>query len=71
MSFGAYSQYLSYASDVSRREFMVLAPMLLVALIFGILPNIIFTDLHVAVTQLLYSIEPSSLISDNSGVDTV
>lgn len=55
LSFGAYSQYLSNTTDISRREFMVMLPLLLVALIFGIMPNIIFTDLHVAVTQLLYT----------------
>jgi len=37
---------------------MLVLPMLLVALIFGIMPNVIFTDLHVAVTQLLYAVEP-------------
>jgi NADH-ubiquinone oxidoreductase chain 4 len=55
MSFGAYSQYLWSTSDVSRREFMLLLPLLLIAFIFGIMPNIIFTDLHVTVTQLLYT----------------
>jgi NADH-ubiquinone oxidoreductase chain 4 len=55
LSFGAYSQYLSFTTDISRREFMVMLPLLLVALIFGIMPNVIFTDLHVAVTQLLYT----------------
>lgn len=58
LSFGAYSQYLSFTTDISRREFMLVLPMLLVALIFGIMPNVIFTDLHVAVTQLLYAVEP-------------
>ena len=55
LAFGAYSQYLSYTTDISRREYMVMLPLLLVALIFGIMPNIIFTDLHVAVTELLYA----------------
>jgi NADH-ubiquinone oxidoreductase chain 4 len=55
LAFGAYSQYLSYTTDISRREYMVMLPLLLVTLIFGIMPNIIFTDLHVAVTELLYA----------------
>jgi len=55
IAYGAYSQYLSFTTDVTRREFMVLLPLLAVALIFGIMPNIIFNDLHVAVTQLLYT----------------
>jgi len=57
MSFGSYSQYLSYTTDITRREFMVVVPMLLAAFLFGIMPNIILTDLHVSVTQLLYSFE--------------
>lgn len=55
ISFGAYSQYLSYTTDISRREFMVMFPLLLVAVIFGIMPNIILNDLHVVVTDLLYT----------------
>lgn len=55
LSFGAYSQYLSFTNDITRREFMVMLPMLFTAFLFGIMPNIILTDLHVAVTQLLYS----------------
>lgn len=55
ISFGSYSQYLSFTTDVTRREFMLMLPLLLVALIFGIMPNIILSDLHVAVTQLLYT----------------
>lgn len=61
LAFGTYSQYLSYTTDISRREFMVLVPLLSVALIFGIMPNIIFSDIHVAVTQLLYS-TPENII---------
>jgi NADH-ubiquinone oxidoreductase chain 4 len=55
IAYGSYSQYLSFTTDVTRREFMVLLPLLLVAVIFGIIPNIILNDLHVAVTQLLYT----------------
>lgn len=55
ISFGAYSRYLSYTTDISRREFMLMLPLLTVALVFGIIPNIILGDLHVAVSQLLYA----------------
>ena len=55
LRFGSYSQYLSFTTDISRREFIVMLPLLLVALIIGIMPNIILTDLHVAVTQLVYT----------------
>lgn len=56
ISFGAYSQYLSFTTDISRREFMLLLPLLLLTFIFGIVPNIILSDIHVSVTQLLYTI---------------
>lgn len=55
IAYGSYSQYLSFTTDVTRREFMLMLPLLLVAVIFGIMPNIILNDLHVAVTQLLYT----------------
>src|SRR6478609_10753979 len=55
ISYGAYSRYLSYTADISRREFMLMLPLLLVAVIFGIMPNIILADLHVAVSGLLYT----------------
>lgn len=57
LAFGSYSRYLSYTTDITRREFMLLLPMLLTAFVFGIMPNIILDDLHVSVTQLLYSYE--------------
>jgi len=57
LAFGSYSQYLSYTTDITRREFMLLFPMLFTAFLFGIMPNIILDDLHVSVTQLLYSFE--------------
>lgn len=56
VSFGAYSQYLPEFSDVTRREFVILFTLLAPAVIFGIFPNIILNDLHVPVTELLYTI---------------
>lgn len=56
LAFGSFSNYLTYPKDMSRREFMLLAPMLIVAVVLGIMPNILLTDLHVSVTQLLYNI---------------
>jgi len=52
---GTWSPYLGYAVDVSRREFMVLLPLLFTMFLFGIFPNIILTDLHYSVSTLLYS----------------
>ena len=55
ISYGSYSRYLSYTTDINRREFMIMLPLLLVAVVFGIMPNIILGDIHVAVSQLLYT----------------
>ena len=52
--FGAYSQYLGYARDVSRREYMILLTLLIPTFVFGIWPNIILNDLHYSVSGLLY-----------------
>jgi NADH-ubiquinone oxidoreductase chain 4 len=53
--FGAYSQYLPKLNDVSRREFILLFTLLLPAFVLGICPNVILNDLHIAVTDLLYT----------------
>lgn len=55
INFGAYSQYLGKSKDVSRREFMILFTLIRPAFVLGIFPNIILNDLHVAVTELLYT----------------
>lgn len=55
IAFGAYSRYLSWTTDINRREFMLILPLLVVALVFGIAPNIILGDIHVAVSELLYT----------------
>jgi NADH-ubiquinone oxidoreductase chain 4 len=52
--FGANSPYLSYTTDVSRREYMVLLTLLIPTIVFGIWPNIILNDLHYSVSTLLY-----------------
>ena len=51
---GSFSPYLGYATDISRREFMVLLPLVFTMFLFGIFPNIILTDLHYSVSTLLY-----------------
>ena len=42
MCFGGYSPYLTKSKDLTRKEFFVLAPLLLYILILGIKPNLIF-----------------------------
>lgn len=53
MTGGTWSPYLGYAVDVTRREVMVLLPLLAAMFIFGVCPNVILTDLHYSVTALL------------------
>lgn len=52
---GSWSPYLGYAIDMTRREFMVLLPLLFTMFLFGVFPNIILTDLHHSVSTLLYT----------------
>ena len=42
--------------DISRREFMLLLPLLLSTVLLGIYPNIILDTLHFSITTLLYNI---------------
>lgn len=55
VSFGAYSRYLSYTTDINRREFMLLLPLLIAVLALGIFPNVFLESLHFSVTALLYN----------------
>nr|YP_007475369.1 NADH dehydrogenase subunit 4 [Microbotryum lychnidis-dioicae]AGE14583.1 NADH dehydrogenase subunit 4 [Microbotryum lychnidis-dioicae] len=55
---GQFSPYLGYATDLTRREFMVLLPFVFSMFLFGLFPNIILTDLHYSVSTLLTSPAP-------------
>lgn len=55
---GQFSPYLGYATDLTRREFMVLLPFVFAMFLFGLFPNIILTDLHYSVSTLLTSSTP-------------
>lgn len=55
--FGSWSKYLgSPINDLSRREFMLLLPLLIATFAFGIFPNRILNDIHVSVSHLIYSL---------------
>lgn len=56
IAFGSWSKYLNYTTDLTRREFMLLLPLLFVAVVFGIFPNIILDSVHASTSGLLYSI---------------
>jgi len=55
ITFGSYSKYLSYTTDVNRREFMLLLPLLIMTILLGIFPNVALDTLHVSVSSLLYT----------------
>lgn len=52
---GSWSPMLQPARDVTRREVMVLVPLLLMALVLGLAPNVVLSDLHTTVSALLYT----------------
>jgi NADH-ubiquinone oxidoreductase chain 4 len=51
--FGSFSIYLKPISDLTRREFMLLLPLLFLTLLFGIFPNLLLDVMHVSVSNLL------------------
>lgn len=53
VSFGSFSIYLKPIGDLTRREFMLILPLLFLTLLFGIYPNLILDTLHVAVSNLI------------------
>lgn len=59
IAFGAWSPYLNYTTDITRREFMLLIPLLFVAVVFGIFPNIVLDTIHVSTSTLLYTVSLS------------
>lgn len=70
MCFGAFSQHLSFTTDINRTYTIVVLPMLAIAFFFGIVPNIILNDLHVSVTELLYNVDNFVNINNSSQLNT-
>jgi NADH-ubiquinone oxidoreductase chain 4 len=58
ISYGEYSKHLKPLKDISRIEFVSLITLLIPVVILGIYPNLILDNLHVSVTNLLYTITP-------------
>lgn len=56
VSYGAWTPYLVPTTDLNRREFMLLLPLLIATVVFGILPNILLNSFHFNVSTLLYTI---------------
>lgn len=56
IAFGQFSPYLRVMTDINRREYMVLLPLLILSVFFGIFPNVILNDVHASTTTLLFSL---------------
>jgi hypothetical protein len=56
MAFGRASIYMSTMPDVSRREFFVMLPLIIVSFILGVYPNIVLDALHLPLSSLLIGV---------------
>lgn len=55
ISFGSYSKFLHYVSDINRREYIIIIPLLFITILLGIFPNIVLDHIHMSVSTLMYS----------------
>jgi NADH-ubiquinone oxidoreductase chain 4 len=53
---GSFSAHLEVMPDLSRREFYVLFPLIVLAFSLGIFPNVILDSIHYSVSTILYQI---------------
>ncbi|CAO1638494.1 unnamed protein product (mitochondrion) [Parajaminaea phylloscopi] len=56
IAFGEFSKFITPSSDINRREYMIIIPLLIVAILLGILPNVVLDQVHISVSSLMYSI---------------
>jgi len=56
VAFGSASRYMNTMPDITRREFFVLLPLIIVSFILGIYPNIVLDSIHLGVSSLLISV---------------
>jgi NADH-ubiquinone oxidoreductase chain 4 len=56
ISYGRFSSHLKPMKDISRIEFISLISLLIPTILLGIYPNVVLDTLHVAATQLLFTI---------------
>jgi NADH-ubiquinone oxidoreductase chain 4 len=56
VSFGSASRYMSTMPDITRREFFVVLPLIIVSFILGIYPNVVLESLHLGLSSLLISV---------------
>lgn len=46
----------NWQGDLTRLEFLILLPLLLLTIIFGLFPNLILDSLHYSVSNLIYNV---------------
>lgn len=56
IAFASWSHYIHYTTDITRREFMLILPLLIIAILFGIFPNVILDEIHTSSSTLLYTV---------------
>lgn len=57
--FGPFSPYLVPTADISRREFNLMIPLLLLTFVLGIFPNILLDTIHLNVSNILINTSDS------------
>nr|WBU10908.1 NADH dehydrogenase subunit 4 [Malassezia sp.] len=57
VTFGTYSEYLNYTTDMNRREFHVILPLFVLTVLIGFVPNLVIDNIDVSVTTLLYNVK--------------
>lgn len=55
ITFGSWSPYLNYTTDILRREYMILLPLFILTIVLGIYPDIVLNDIHNSVSSLIYT----------------
>lgn len=53
---GSWSNNFIITTDITRREFIVVIPLLVTAILFGIIPNVILNSIHTSVANIIYTI---------------
>lgn len=56
ISYGAHSKYLAVTTDITRREFMLLLPLFIATVAFGVYPDTILSTLHLVASSLIYTV---------------
>jgi NADH-ubiquinone oxidoreductase chain 4 len=65
--FGGFSPYLLMSNDITRREFYLLVPLLLLTLILGVSPTLVLDFLHISISPVISNFPPR-LISGSAAL---